>query len=103
MTLCIDLPVLRALIGDTAAEIKTIKRVLRAPWDRPMAVEQKHLAALKRKATGLCILRALLRGKHHLQRPPRGFTGEWLAESYHRQVAEQTADRYRLVRNEGMK
>lgn len=102
MTLCIDIPALRLLLNDVAAEIKTVKTVLRAPWQRDMAAEQKTLATLKRKATHLCILRALCRGKYHLQRPPRHLGGAWDADcdqhKYHHDIAERAADRYRLQR-----
>lgn len=98
MTLSIDTAELRALINQTAAEIKPIKRILRAPWTRPMAAEQKTLAVLRRKATNLCILRAFCRGKLHRPKPPRDYAGTWMPHTYHRKVAEQTADRYRLHR-----
>lgn len=99
MTLSIDTAELCALINQTAAQIKPVKRLLRAPWTRPMAAEQKQLARLKHKATNLCILRAFCRGKHHRAVPPRNHPGDWSAETYHRTVAEQTADRYRLQRS----
>ncbi len=102
MTLCIDIPELRSLLSDVATEIKTVKRVLRAPWQQPMAAEQKQLAALKRKATHLCVLRAFVRGKYHLRRPPRHLANVWGADQpqhiYHQDIAERTADRYRLHR-----
>jgi len=105
MTMCIDIPELRLLLNDVAAEIKTIKTLLRSPWgDRPMAAEQKNLAALKRKATNLCILRALCRGKYHLAKPPRDLAAAWSQDcpqhKYHQDVADRAADRYRLHRTE---
>lgn len=95
----IDTPALRRLLTETAAEIAAVKAELRQTWTREMADDQRTLIALKLRATHLCILRALLRGKYHLQRPMRrGWTpgSTWNREQFHREVAEQTADRYRL-------
>lgn len=97
----IDIPVLKGLLCDTAAEISAVKRLLRAPWTRPMASEQRTLLALKLRATHLCILRAYLRGRYHLQQPMRcdaTADGDWDRETHHREIAEQTAERYRLRR-----
>lgn len=46
--------------------IRQVKKELRNSWTRPMAPEQYELIDLKREATELCILRAWLRGRHHL-------------------------------------
>lgn len=85
----IDLPALRGLLKQTATEIAALKGVLRRTWTRPMAVEQRTLCSLKRQATGLCVLRALMRGRYHLTGADR---------EHHQKVAEQVADRYQLKR-----
>ena len=85
----IDLPALRGLLKQTEAEIIGLKAQLRRTWTRPMAAEQKTLCALKRRATSLCVLRALMRGKLHLQGVDR---------EAHAAIAKETADRYKLER-----
>lgn len=59
----IDLSRLKQLMDETAGAIRRLKAVLRAPWPRPMSVEQRELCQLKQKATLLYILRASLRGR----------------------------------------
>jgi hypothetical protein len=95
----VDTMVLRAALAETAAALIEIKRQLRRSWTRPMASEQRALAALKEKATLLCILRAYLRGRHHLRRPPRrGYSpgSGWDPVAYHRDAAERAVHRFRL-------
>lgn len=84
----IDLSALLDLIHKTEAEIRPIKRALRSPWTRPMATEQGTLCSLRLRATRLYVLRASLRGHRHLP----------LDEAEHRELAEDTAERYRLRR-----
>lgn len=47
-------------------QIRAAKKQLRTRWTKPMADVQYELIRLKLEATELCILRAWLRGKHHL-------------------------------------
>jgi len=94
MNIEIDLSALRAALANQAEESGALKRRLRKTWTEPMAeVQQAHVRA-RRRATELCILRAWLRGKHHLKKPLRegAFPGmEWNAERYHRDVATRVA------------
>jgi hypothetical protein len=95
----IDTIALRAAIAETAAAIIDLKQQLRRTWTRPMAAEQRALWALKDDATMLYILRAHLRGRFHLQQPPRrsswpGMT--WDQLEFHRQAAERAAARFGL-------
>ena len=83
----IDLSKLRRMSSETADSIRALKRLLRTTWTRPMATEQRSLASLKRRATSLCITRALLRGRSHLKRPTEELVG----------LAEQAIDRYGLL------
>lgn len=95
----IDIPALRRALADTAREIVALKKILRTRWVRPMAAEQKTLAALAVKATSLCILRAHLRGRVHVAKPWCGAaaaTPECIA--CYQRMAERAADRYALWR-----
>jgi hypothetical protein len=97
----IDLFALRVALAETGAAITELKLLLRRTWTRPMAAEQRMLSALKEKATLLYILRAYLRGRHHLQRPMRrgswpGMT--WDPDAFHRQAAERAVARFDLAR-----
>jgi len=95
----VDTLALRAALADAAAAITDLKRMLRRTWTRPMAVEQRALCALAEKATLLCILRAHLRGRQHLQRPMRrgSYPGmKWDPVAYHRQAAAHAAVRFAL-------
>ena len=97
----VDTCALGASLAATAADIRELKNILRRTWTRPMAGEQRALHELAHKATLLCILRAFLRGRHHLQRPMRrgAYPGmKWDAAAYHRQAAEHAAERYGLRR-----
>lgn len=92
MTETIDVPRLRAEIRAHAEENRRLKDALRRTWTEPMAAVQKRLVASRRRTTELCILRAWLRGRFHLQRPLRegaypGMT--WDRERYHQLVAER--------------
>jgi hypothetical protein len=46
--------------------IREVKSELRTTWTRPMGDVQAEHLRLKKEATGLCILRAWLRGKLHI-------------------------------------
>ncbi len=66
-----------------------------------MAAEQKTLCALKVRATDLCIVAALCRGRYHLSRPlRREFSpgADWDQDAFHREAAQRAADRYQLSR-----
>lgn len=80
-----------------SAEIKALKRALRASWSRPMAVEQREHARLKLRATELCALTAFSRGKLHVSRPPHGAAADWNAALYHQRIAERLAPSYTLA------
>lgn len=93
----VNLPALRAAIRDRATKSKELKRQLRAPWTEPMAETQRALVSLRRETTRLLILRAWLRGRFHLARPPRdGWSPymSWDQERHHRLVAETVAREY---------
>ncbi|MEM9194789.1 MAG: hypothetical protein AAGF12_36765 [Myxococcota bacterium] len=93
----IDIRALITEINTLAKESKALKRELRKPWTEPMADTQQKLVACRRRTTRLCILRAWLRGKFHLQRPLRegAYPGmEWHQERYHRLVAAQVAGEF---------
>lgn len=81
---------LRAL----AAEIRALKRVLGARWQRPMADLQREKCRLKQRATELCALAAFARGRLHLRRPPRGADRDWSAAAYHERIAERLGPSY---------
>lgn len=85
---------LRADLRAISAAIRGLKRVLRAPWLRPMAEQQRELCKLKLRATELCTLRAFARGKLHLQKAPRGAASDWSASEYHRRIAERLLPSY---------
>lgn len=85
---------LRADIHAISSQILALKRLLRAPWLRPMADEQREHAKLKGRATELCALRAFVRGKLHLQRAPRGAGSDRSASEYHRRIAERLGPSY---------
>src|SRR5215510_11458076 len=98
----LDSALFRSDIRDLAARIKSLKRVLRARWERPMGDEQRELCRLKARATDLCALRAFSRGKLHLVRAPAGFTGEWDAHAYHRRIAERLGPAYSLTEEQSV-
>ena len=63
----VDLTRLKHDLRAAAARAKALKALLRRRWTRPMADEQRALAALRKRTTRLCVLRASLRGRLHLQ------------------------------------
>lgn len=94
MNFAINHHLLRADLRAISTQIIGLKRVLRAPWQEPMADRQRELCKLKRRATELCALRAFTRHKLHLQRPPRGASSDWNAPDYHRRIAERLGPSY---------
>ena len=95
-----DLRALRAQLASRAHESRTLKLALSAPWTRPMAEEQRQLVRLRRRITGLCILRAFLRGRFHLVKALRegAFPDmKWDRERWHAEVAERVARELREV------
>jgi hypothetical protein len=96
----VDTAVVRRLLRDNTDKSRELKRLLRAPWTRPMAAEQRALCALRRKTTMLCVVRALSRGRYHLRKPPRDLTGDWNQARYHRGVADRAIERYGLTKGE---
>ena len=97
MNIDINFSGLCADLREISAQIGALKRVLRAPWTRPMRNEQQELCRFKLRATELCALRAFLRGKLHLQKPPRGAPSDWNALVYHRRVMERLGPSYAIV------
>jgi hypothetical protein len=90
----------RSLAADIRAiseQITALKRVLRSPWQRPMAAEQRELERLKQRATELCALCAFWHGKLHLQRAPRRAASDWNALAYHQRIAERLGPSYAAV------
>jgi hypothetical protein len=96
----IDVVRLTADLKRISVEIRALKDVLRQTWARPMAAEQQQLVRLKHRATGLCVVRAAVRGRLHLTRPPRdGSPGtKWDAEAYRSRVMERLAPEYQLAK-----
>lgn len=86
----IDLFRLRADIRAVAEAIKAEKRVLGATWTGPMAEHQHRLQHLRDRATGLCILRARLRGRYHLA----AMKPDDVREQHHAAVAARVAHDY---------
>jgi len=62
----INITQLRTDRQELEEQIRAVKKKLRSCWTRPMDQEQYELIKLKQEATELCILRAWLRGRHHL-------------------------------------
>jgi hypothetical protein len=88
---------LKADIRAIAGEITALKRVLRAPWQAPMASQQRELCRLKLRATELYALSAFARGKLHIRCAPLGASSDWNALDYHRCIAERLAASYQTV------
>lgn len=95
----INIPQLVADLRRLASESKQLKLVLRQTWTRHLGDEQRALHSLRRRTTELCILRARLRGRFHLQAPPRSIRDaglDWDQEQFHAQIAVRVAEEYRL-------
>jgi hypothetical protein len=85
----VSLTVLKTELARLAEDSRRLKRWLRTTWTRPMADVQQELVRVRRRTTELCILRAWLRGKMHLQKPLRegAYPGmEWDRARYHELV-----------------
>lgn len=90
----VSLPLLKAELAHHAETSRALKRLLCTTWKEPMADVQRELVRVRRRATELCILRAWLRGRCHLQKPLRdgAYPGmEWDRERYHALVAARVA------------
>jgi hypothetical protein len=84
-------------LADGAKRSRALKNLLRATWTRPMAEEQRELAALRGRITRLCILRAFARGKRHVHGPPHdgSYPGMlWNSDEYHARISERVAREY---------
>jgi hypothetical protein len=94
----IDIPKLKRDLLDAARTCSELKRRLRRRWTEPMGDVQRALLRARRRATELNILRAHLRGRQHLTRPPRDGTAAsgWDAAAHHSQVAARVAAEYVL-------
>jgi len=93
----INHPQLRADIRALSAQIRGLKHVLGARWERPMADLQRELHRLKLRATELCALSAYSRGRLHLQRAPGGAPPDWSAAAYHQRITERLGPSYSLA------
>lgn len=94
-----DVPALVRAIRALARESRAHKRALRRTWTEPMAEVQRAHRALRHRLTDLLILRAWLRGKHHLRAPLRegAFPGmTWDAARYHAAVAARVASEFAM-------
>jgi hypothetical protein len=89
----IDTHRLKNDIRDLAAECTLVKRLLRAPWERPMADEQKRACRLRRSLTELHVLLAWTRGRLHVTSPPRPTEG-WDAQAHATRIADRLAPDY---------
>ena len=77
-------------------ECISAKRVLRAPWEGPMAdLQRRHLGS-KRRLTDRFVLLARTRGRLHVTHRPRGVADgeEWNAEEWNTRVAERLLPDY---------
>jgi len=81
----INLPKLKQDRRELEDRIRAVKKELRSTWTRSMGNLQLELISLKRQATELCILRAWVRGRHHLP-----------DADYCRETAERVAKRYEV-------
>ena len=82
-----------------------LKRVLRTRWPEgeDMAPTQWELIKLQARATELCVLRARLRGRYHLNIAPRAIRDAGLAwdqEKYHAKIADKLAEEFRAAEPE---
>lgn len=86
-------------IANIGAEARPIKILLRSPWERPMADEQRRLVVLRRQLTELLVTLAHQRGRLHqrtrpLSSPTEGVSADWDAEAHAAAVAERVFARY---------
>jgi hypothetical protein len=102
LTFQIDRPRLVADIVILIADCIVLKKALRTRWERPMVEEQRRLARVRRKLTGLFVLLAASRGRLHVRRPPEGVAPDgWEAETHARAVATRLAAAYAPASLEG--
>ena len=87
---------LRTDILQLAGECTRLKRVLRAPWQRPMADEQKRACRMRRNLTELHVLLAWTRGRLHVTSPPLPVAG-WDARVHAATIADRLAPDYAAV------
>jgi hypothetical protein len=90
----IDLRQVRRDVASAAAASVTLKKVLRARWDRPMGDDQRALSRLQRRMTELFVLLACARGRFHVAAPPRSLRdagAAWDREAYRARIAERVA------------
>lgn len=85
----IDFAALRAGAKALEDEIRSTKAALRTTWTEPMGNAQWRLIRLKHDITTHYILRALLRGRQHLQNVNRDVL------QHHLDLAEKLALKYR--------
>src|SRR5690606_1131788 len=98
----VSLHLLVAELRARAEESRALKAALRTTWREPMGDVQRALVRCRRRTTELCILRAWLRGRRHLQRPLRegAYPGmSWDRERHHALVAARVAADF--IRREG--
>lgn len=90
----VNLHLLRAALRAHAEESRALKAALRRTWTTPMGQVQRALRRCQRRTTELCILRAFLRGRMHLEKPLRegAYPGmSWDGPRYHALVAARLA------------
>ena len=83
-----------------AAHSISLKKVLRARWERPMADEQRALLYARARATELHVLLAASRGRLHTRVIPRAFAaraGTLDVAEWHARVAERAAKDYAVA------
>lgn len=88
---------LSADIRAISEEIRALKRVLRRPWLRPMASEQRALLQLAARATELCALKAFTRNRFHLKQAPRHAPSDWTPLWYHQRIFDRLGPSYAVA------
>jgi hypothetical protein len=99
----IDRTRLRNDIALFALQSLETKRVLRAPWSRPMCNEQKLACRLARLLTERLVLLAWLRGRLHVTAPPRALREPsltWDPRAYATRIAERLLPDYELAQED---
>jgi hypothetical protein len=93
----IDLAKLKRDLRAAALECTELKRSLRRRWTAPMGDVQRALLRARRRATELNVLRAHLRGRYHLTKPPREGSSPgavWNAVAHRAEIAARVAADY---------
>ncbi len=95
----LDVSRIIADIKSTEERIRSVKKLLRQRWTRPMAEEQRAWLRLARRATELYVLRAQLRGRIHQRgRPPQCACGDvWIPARHADVVARRVGLAYARV------